>query len=472
MKKNVALLVILLCTIAFAESYTQPKIAVYVTGDLNANEKRMFGAEVLNALVRSERFTPIEDAALFTAEIEQKAATQVVDDDLIYQLGRQFDVRWVCVVDAVSAFGSYQISARLLNVRRAEVNTSERISGQLNSVEALEALSVGIVNKMLGISNDTDAPASKSVSASTQGPLKVAVYITGGPLGKVLSPPINKALLKSGIYAGIESIDEFANSTTDDRQISSAGVQAGVHYVFVVDITSPISVRIIDVASAAVMARISIDGKVSAVNAALTAKKIVDFILKSGPQPNPDAQMAGSTGEQKVEKIRSDFESQAKNVVLVDVGPFFVGIFANTNVFAIGLQYERMLSEKFSIAGRYDYLGNSEVYFTSFEVHARIYPYVGTFFLDGMIAYGRLKYEIYVDNYYYDSSYYTTLKEGYFKLGLSLGWQRTFGRSEKFIWEISTGYHIASGVSDRIDKTERNLLVNGPRLVTAVGRRF
>jgi len=123
------------------------------------------------------------------------------------------------------------------------------------------------------------------------------VYITGNPLGKLLTTPVSKALQQSGIYAGgIESIDRYAAGATGDRQISNAGAKAGVHYVFVIDVATPISVRIIDVETAGVPARISIDGKMSAISAAGIAKKIVDFILKSGPKPEPGVQAAGGRG--------------------------------------------------------------------------------------------------------------------------------------------------------------------------------
>jgi hypothetical protein len=47
------------------------------------------------------------------------------------------------------------------------------------------------------------------------------------------------------------------------------------------------------------LAKISIDGKITAISAAVIAKKIVDFILTSGPKPDPDAQIteAAASGQ-------------------------------------------------------------------------------------------------------------------------------------------------------------------------------
>jgi len=117
-------------------------------------------------------------------------------------------------------------------------------------------------------------------------PPRASVYVTGvsSVIGNTLSKAINTALMKTGIYAGMERIDEFVSGTPNDAQLISAGTQAGVSYIFAVNVSGQISVRIIDVKMAAVMAQISLDGQITAVNAAGIAKKIVDFILKSGPQ--------------------------------------------------------------------------------------------------------------------------------------------------------------------------------------------
>ena len=145
---------------------------------------------------------------------------------------------------------------------------------------------------------------------------KVSVYVTGvnAMIGGALSKAINTALVKSGVYPGIESIDQYISSAVNDNSISQAAKQADVGYVFVVNAgATPITVRIIDAETATVMAQVSIDGKVSAVNAAGIAKKIVDFILGSGPKPPPEAQIsagmeqARSEGREDKEKWRRKY---------------------------------------------------------------------------------------------------------------------------------------------------------------------
>jgi hypothetical protein len=128
-----------------------PKIAVYVTGDINESEQRALGTEMLNALVRSGRFTAVERSAAFVAEIGREQITQrsgAIDDDQISRLGRQFGVQYVCIADVAAAFGSHQVSARILNVETAEIGVIGRASGYLSSMRALEELSASVINGM------------------------------------------------------------------------------------------------------------------------------------------------------------------------------------------------------------------------------------------------------------------------------------------------------------------------------------
>jgi len=144
------------------------------------------------------------------------------------------------------------------------------------------------------------APVQAAAAPPPEGPVKAAVYVTGLPamVSKTLNSAIGSALMKSKIYAGIVSVDKFVSGAANNASLINAGTQAGVSYIFAIEAGGKTSVRIIDVHSATELAKISIDGKITAVNAAGTAKKIVDFILKSGPkhrQGAPEAkQSAGS----------------------------------------------------------------------------------------------------------------------------------------------------------------------------------
>jgi len=133
-KKVSVLLVIFFCIgTVFAQSGELPKIAIYVTGNLNESERQALGKEMLNALVKSGLFTAVERSTAFVAEMERELVTQhtgAVDDSQISRLGKWFGVQYVCIANVVAAFGSHQVSARILNVETAEIKLIGRASGQ------------------------------------------------------------------------------------------------------------------------------------------------------------------------------------------------------------------------------------------------------------------------------------------------------------------------------------------------------
>jgi hypothetical protein len=150
-------------------------------------------------------------------------------------------------------------------------------------------------------------PPMETPAPLPKGPIKAAVYVTGVPdlVGKTLNSAISSALIKSKIYAGIESIN--VNGAPSIPALADAGRNAGVSYIFAINVAGQISVAIIDVAGTMELAKISIDGKITAISAAAIAKKIVDFILTSGPKPDPDALVAeGTEPVQSVGDVSSD----------------------------------------------------------------------------------------------------------------------------------------------------------------------
>jgi len=163
MKKKLSFLFVMLFSItAFAQFSAPPKIAVYVTGDLTESEKRALGAEMLSALLRSGRFTAVERSSAFVAEMERELKTQhsgAIDDAQISKLGKQFGVKYVCIVDAAAAFGSHHVSARIIDVETAEVGLMGKASGHLNSMQALETVSDSIISSMFGSSSAVSASA-------------------------------------------------------------------------------------------------------------------------------------------------------------------------------------------------------------------------------------------------------------------------------------------------------------------------
>jgi hypothetical protein len=151
MKKIILLLTALLCASAFAQDL--PKIAVYVTGNVPDDEKSALGTRMLATLVNSGRYMGIERSASFLAEIEKEQVKQRsgdIDDGQISELGKQFGVKYVCIAAITPAFGSYQVSARIVDVETAEVAFIGEAFSPLKTADDLVLASDEVVGNMFG----------------------------------------------------------------------------------------------------------------------------------------------------------------------------------------------------------------------------------------------------------------------------------------------------------------------------------
>jgi hypothetical protein len=133
-----------------------PRIAVYVTGgdSVSAASKDALGAYMLDALVNSGRYRAIERSGAFLAEIDREHVKQrdgSVDDAQISEIGKQSGVRFVCVAGITPALGSYQVSARIIDVETADVSASGVFDGSLETLDDLKRAAAAVVYKMLGI---------------------------------------------------------------------------------------------------------------------------------------------------------------------------------------------------------------------------------------------------------------------------------------------------------------------------------
>jgi len=130
----------------------KPHIAVYVTGDKTASEKKALGDKMLTALVNSGKFIAIERSKEFLDEIDNEQRKQregSVDESQISKLGRQFGVHYVCVANIIEAFGGHQVSARIINVETAVVVAMGEDDSPLRNMDDLANVSFRITKALL-----------------------------------------------------------------------------------------------------------------------------------------------------------------------------------------------------------------------------------------------------------------------------------------------------------------------------------
>jgi len=152
--RKAMILLVLFCGAVYAQSDSlKPKIAVYVTGDLKSQENKALGTEMLHALVKSGKYTAVERSDVFLAKVAEEHKKQrsgSVDEQQIRELGKQFGVQFVCVADITKAFGSYQISARIIDIETAEVSITGKAYSKLKSSEEFTEASTKVVASMFG----------------------------------------------------------------------------------------------------------------------------------------------------------------------------------------------------------------------------------------------------------------------------------------------------------------------------------
>jgi predicted DNA repair protein MutK len=154
MVRKLAFLLIMLFTAgAFAQDL--PPIAVYVTGDdIPAETKDALATFMLDALVNSGLYRTIERSENFLDAINQEHIRQrsgAIDDGQISELGKQAGARFLCVANITGALGSFQVSARIIDIETAEVTASGVSNSPLRTLDDLKQVSAAVVYRMIGV---------------------------------------------------------------------------------------------------------------------------------------------------------------------------------------------------------------------------------------------------------------------------------------------------------------------------------
>ncbi|MCL2183323.1 MAG: CsgG/HfaB family protein [Chitinispirillia bacterium] len=191
-KKLTRFLIVLTFIAAPVLAQDQPRIAVYVTGNIGDDEKSALGTVMLSSLVNSGRYRGIERSGAFLAEIEREQTIQrsgAIDDSQISELGRQFGVKFVCIAAITPAFGSYQISARVVDVETAEVVFIGQAFSPLQSAQDLTQASEEVVSIMFRgqTAAETRSAAHTAENVTNDGRTRTAPAPIAAPSAKSAS---------------------------------------------------------------------------------------------------------------------------------------------------------------------------------------------------------------------------------------------------------------------------------------------
>ena len=156
MKRYLIFMVIILGMIAptVSAQTVKQKVAVYVTGDVDNSYKKVIGSKLVTAITRSEEYVAVERTADFLAELTKEHDYQLsgaVTVKQIAHLGEYFGVHCVLVADLSEVFSSIFISARMIDVKTAQITNSSETNGSVNNFDDLSNLSESIVLGIIGI---------------------------------------------------------------------------------------------------------------------------------------------------------------------------------------------------------------------------------------------------------------------------------------------------------------------------------
>lgn len=231
-------LILLLSALSLTVYAQQKKVAVYVTGNDPINS--IMSDHLMDGIAHNGKYVTVERTASFLNELSKEQSYQrtgAVDDSELSRLGKQFGVDYVCVATPFDVWGEKYISARMIDVERAEVIATSSANGKVENstqfVSILNTLTKGLVKSF---------EQSKMADAK-----KVAVYVTrtgNKDIDIILGDQLVAGFAASGRYLAIERTQGFLNQLSkersyqetgavDDSELMRLGKQFGVQYVCV-----------------------------------------------------------------------------------------------------------------------------------------------------------------------------------------------------------------------------------------------
>ena len=227
----VAVMVMLMASAAFAQDL--PKIAVYVTGNVGADEKEALGTRILTSLVNSGRYMAIERSNAFLAEIDKEHIKQrsgAIDDSQISELGKQFGVKFVCIAAITPAFGDYQVSARIIDVETAVVVAMGDTNSPLKSLDDLTDAS----NKIVAIMFEGVTQVQETIPVQQTRETGSASAVKEKKAGRYKEPDGMPRILKRGIRLEVGGIWGYLSSNTahNNNRYSESGMGGGAYDYF------------------------------------------------------------------------------------------------------------------------------------------------------------------------------------------------------------------------------------------------
>jgi len=177
------LFVTLLGAAVSAQEAEQPGVAAYVAGDIPNNEKKVLGAYLLNAIIKAGQGKSADGAEAFLAAAmadEQAKGGANLSMTRVCELGKQFNIRFICAASVTHAFEFFVISANIIDAEMETVLFKGEAQSPLKSINDITQASNQIVGSMFDINiSDAQTAAVPMPAQNAEGAPPAAVYVAG-----------------------------------------------------------------------------------------------------------------------------------------------------------------------------------------------------------------------------------------------------------------------------------------------------
>lgn len=168
---KIAAILLVFCITAVAQ---KPKVAVGIIGEEppGSNALKGLGSQLTKALVKGGEYTAVDRSEAILTQLGKEHRYQrsgSVDDKQIRELGKQFGVHYMCMVESAGVMGSYLLEAKLIDVETAEIMGMGSTPSGLASIGDLIAASEELAAQLLGSGAADGKKGDKQQKAGSYG---------------------------------------------------------------------------------------------------------------------------------------------------------------------------------------------------------------------------------------------------------------------------------------------------------------
>jgi len=154
-----------------AQDMEKPGVAVYVVGGIPNNEKKLLGTYLLNAIIKTGSGQKAEDADAFLAAAmaDEHAKGANLSKARVCELGRQFNIRYICAATVTQAFDFHVISTRMVDTETEEIVFKGEAQSPLKTINDLTQVSNQTAESMFGVNiADTQTAAAPTPTQNAE----------------------------------------------------------------------------------------------------------------------------------------------------------------------------------------------------------------------------------------------------------------------------------------------------------------